>query len=434
MWAFEDTFYQIYPIGFTGAPRVNDGKLAHRILKVKDFIPHLEKLGVRAVLFNPLFESIAHGYDTTDMTRVDCRLGTNEDFAEVSRALHAAGMKVLLDGVLNHVGRDFFAFRDVREKKWDSRYTGWFNISFDGNTGYNDGFWYEAWEGHYELVKLNLRNREVRDFLFDCVRRWIREFDIDGLRLDVAYCLDRDFMRELRQVTGAEKRDFFLMGEALFGDYNPYIADGMLDSVTNYECYKGIYSSINNKNFFEISFSYNRQFGSEPWCLYRGRHLFSFIDNHDVSRIASRLDDPANLPVAWGLLFAMPGIPCIYYGSEWGMKGRKEDGDDALRPAVETPEWNETTDLVRRLIEIRDSVKALVYGGYRNVQVTNRQLVFERKTDGECVYALFNLEDTPFTVCGDYLRGRKTELVENKSLDLDGRYDIPPHSVRLLRG
>lgn len=433
MWAYEGTVYQIYPLGFCGAPKSNDGVLSHRLLKVKDYVPHLKELGVGAVLFNPLFSSEAHGYDQRDLRVVDERLGTNADLKEVVDTLHASGIRVLLDAVFNHVGRGFFAFQDVKEKRENSRYRWWFNIDFGGNSPFGDGFWYEGWEGVYDLVKLNLGNPEVRGYLLDSVRFWIREFGIDGLRLDVAYLLDHGFIRELRQVTNAEKPEFFLFGEALFGDYNPLMADGMLDSVTNYECYKGMYSSINSMNFFEISYSYNRQFGSEPWCLYRGRHLLSFIDNHDVSRITDRLTSQENLRSAWGMLFAMPGIPCIYYGSEWGIRGRKEDGDWALRPAVEKPEWNELTDFVRRLVEIRKKERALSYGGYRNVQITNRQMLFARELDGETVYACFNLENSPWTFRGDFLRGEKTELISGQKLGLDGSFTLQANGVAYLK-
>ncbi|MGX8703741.1 MAG: alpha-amylase family glycosyl hydrolase, partial [bacterium] len=364
---------------------------------------------------------------------VDMRLGTNDDFKEVVDALHTAGIRVLLDAVFNHVGRGFFAFRDVQEKRQGSRYKDWFNINFGGNSPFNDGFWYEGWEGVYDLVKLNLANREVREYLLDSVRFWIRELGIDGLRLDVAYLLDHGFIRELRQVTNAEKPEFFLFGEALFGDYNPLMAEGMLDSVTNYECYKGMYSSINSMNFFEISYSYNRQFGSEPWCLYRGRHLLSFIDNHDVSRITDRLTSLENLRSAWGMLFAMPGIPCIYYGSEWGIRGRKEDGDWALRPAIDAPKWNELTDFVARLVRIRQMEKALCYGSYRNVQITNRQMLFEREFNGERIFACFNLEGSPWTFRGDSLKGEKTELISGQKMSLDGSYTLPAYGVAFLK-
>ena len=143
----ESVFYQIYPLGLCGAPRENDGIPEHRLRRIFDWIPHIEKLGCGAVLFNPLFESDAHGYDTRDYRCVDTRLGTNDELRELCGALHLHGMRVVFDAVFNHVGRGFWAFKDVQEKRWDSPYRDWFHISFDGNSCYNDGFWYEGWEG-----------------------------------------------------------------------------------------------------------------------------------------------------------------------------------------------------------------------------------------------------------------------------------------------
>lgn len=309
MWAYHSTFYQIYPIGFCGAPLSNDGIVTPRIRKVLDWTDYLQSLGIDAILFNPVFESDTHGYDTKDFTKLDCRLGANSDFSEVCQSLHAHGIKIVLDGVFNHVGRNFWAFEDVRKYKWDSAYKDWFHISFDGNSCYNDGFWYEGWEGHFELVKLNLQNPAVVDYLLSCVQKWITEFDIDGLRLDVAYSLDRNFMHRLRNFCTELKPDFALIGEVLFGDYNLIVDDELLHSCTNYECYKGLYSSFNDRNLFEIAHSLNRQFGPEQWCIYRGKHLMTFADNHDVTRIASILNNPSHLPLVYGLLFSMPGIP-----------------------------------------------------------------------------------------------------------------------------
>ena len=331
MWYDEAVIYQIYPLGLCGAPLQNDGDPSqadqHRLLRVLDWVDHIKALGATCVLFNPLFESDAHGYDTRDYNKVDCRLGTNDDLKQVCAALHAAGIRVLLDGVFNHVGRGFWAFKDVQEKKWDSPYKDWFHISFDGNTNYNDGFWYEAWEGCNELVKLNLQHPDVKNYLFDAVRNWVRDYDIDGLRLDVAYCLDLGFLSELRGLANSIKPDFVLVGETLHGDYNRWMNDHACHSVTNYECYKGLYSSFNTGNMHEISYSLNRQFGSEQWCLYTGKHLLSFVDNHDVTRIATTLTDKNCLKPVYGLLFGMPGVPAVYYGSEWGMEGDKRNGD-----------------------------------------------------------------------------------------------------------
>ena len=434
MWAYNSIFYQIYPIGFCGAPVHNDGVCVPRIRKLMDWSEYLQTLGVDSILLNPIFESDNHGYDTRDFKKIDCRLGTNEDFKEVCEDLHKHNVKIVLDGVFNHVGRGFWAFKDVQEKKWDSPYKDWFHISFDGNSCYDDGFWYEGWEGHFELVKLNLQNPAVVDYLLDCVKMWIEEFGIDGLRLDVAYCLDHNFMRRLRSFCEELKPGFALIGEVLFGDYNLIVNDEMLHSCTNYECYKGIFSSFNCMNMFEIAHSLNRQFGPEQWCIYRGKHLMTFVDNHDVTRIASILTNKNHLPLAYGLLFGMPGIPCIYYGSE-GVKA--PDNDYALRPCFEEPKPNELTDFIKELIEVRRNSDALCNGSYRNVVITNHQLIFERRTDNERVLVAINAGDSEFTAGNGELQGTFTELLVNtdeaETVTLNGQLTMPAYSVQFLK-
>lgn len=434
MWAYEGIFYQIYPIGFCGAPTANDGKTVSRILKLKDWSSYLESLGISSILLNPIFESDNHGYDTRDYKKIDCRLGTNEDFAEVCKDLHAHNVKIVLDGVFNHVGRGFWAFKDVQEKKWDSPYKDWFCINFDGNSCYNDGFWYEGWEGHFELVKLNLANSAVVDYLMECVKGWIDEFDIDGLRLDVAYCLDRNFMKRLRSFCQELKPDFALIGEVLFGDYNQIVNDEMLHSCTNYECYKGIYSSFNSMNMFEIAHSLNRQYGPEQWCIYRGKHLMSFVDNHDVTRIASILTNKNHLPLTYGLLLGMPGVPCIYYGSEWGEEGVKAPNNDyALRPCFEEPKPNELTEEIKKMIHVRTGSNALCHGSYRNVVLTNHQLIFERRTDDERMLVAINASDAPFTAHNGELGGTMTDLLTGNEIQMSGQLEMPPYSVQYLK-
>lgn len=434
MWAYEGIFYQIYPIGFCGAPTANDGKTVSRILKLKDWSSYLESLGISSILLNPIFESDNHGYDTRDYKKIDCRLGTNEDFAEVCKDLHTHNVKIVLDGVFNHVGRGFWAFKDVLEKKWDSPYKDWFCINFDGNSCYNDGFWYEGWEGHFELVKLNLANPAVVDYLLECVKGWIDEFDIDGLRLDVAYCLDRNFMKRLRSFCQELKPDFALIGEVLFGDYNQIVNDEMLHSCTNYECYKGIYSSFNSMNMFEIAHSLNRQYGPEQWCIYRGKHLMSFVDNHDVTRIASILTNKNHLPLTYGLLLGMPGVPCIYYGSEWGEEGVKAPNNDyALRPCFEEPKPNELTEEIKKMIHVRTGSNALCHGSYRNVVLTNHQLIFERRTDDERMLVAINASDAPFTAHNGELGGTMTDLLTGNEIQMSGQLEMPPYSVQYLK-
>lgn len=429
MWAYESVFYQIYPLGFCGAPFENDGVLEHRILKVNDWIPHIEKLGANAIYFSPVFESDTHGYNTRDYTKIDTRLGTNEDFQSVCKNLHKAGIKVVLDGVFNHVGRGFWAFQDVLEKRWDSPYKDWFHISFDGNSNYNDALWYEGWEGNYDLVKLNLRNEDVIQHIFSCIKGWVEEFDIDGLRLDVAYCLDHDFLRRLRSFCDGLKPDFFLVGETLHGDYNQWMNDSMLHSVTNYECYKGLYSSFNSMNMFEINHSLLRQFGPDNWTLYKGKHLLSFVDNHDVTRVASILSNENHLPLIYALAFGMPGIPCVYYGSEWGAKAKKEDGDPALRACFEKPEWNDLTTFISKLAEAKKHSNALNYGDFRSVLLTNRHCIFERKTDSERVLVAINADDQPFMAHFDAGCGTAVDLITGETHDFGGGSELAPYSA-----
>ena len=531
MWAYESTFYQFYPLGLLGAPTyapavgdtaAEDAERAqHRILKLADWAPYLDELGVGSIILNPVFAATWHGYDTRDFRELDCRLGTNDDLVAVIKQLHAHGVRILLDGVFNHVGRDFWAFRDVRERKWDSPYKDWFNISFDGNTHFNDGFWYEGWEGNQDLVKLNLKNPAVTDYLIDCIRFWRHELGIDGLRLDVAYSLDHDFIRRLRAVAdelaaepapavvqdaveqaragqgnaaAAEKllsdRAFFLLGETLHGDYSLIVNDQMLDSCTNYECYKGLYSSFNSMNLFEIAHSLNRQFGPEQWCIYRGKHLLAFADNHDVSRLASILTNKRHLVPAYGLLFGMPGIPCLYYGSEWGIageKGRGYEADMKLRPALAAPSAdalkaeeqqiarlgvesdpaaplgalstavahmdlsrlmsegpNALTALITRLARVRASSRALGYGDYHNVNIQNKQLLFERVADAygdqprERVLVAINADEEPHTFYDGTLNCWFEDMLAEgpagaRARELTGSLEVPPMSVMYLR-
>ena len=428
-WAYESVFYQIYPLGFCGAPFENDGVQTHKIKKVEEWIPHMKKLGINAIYFSPVFESDTHGYNTRDYKKIDVRIGTNQDFKEVCQRLHENGIRVVLDGVFNHVGRGFYQFQDVLKNRENSPYLNWFHINLGGNSNYNDGLWYEGWEGNYDLVKLNLQNGEVVHHILDAVQYWIDEFDIDGLRLDVAYCLDENFVRTLRSFTTEKKPDFFLLGEMLHGDYNRLMNDSMLHSVTNYECYKGLYSSFNSMNMFEINHSLLRQFGPENWTLYKGKHLLSFVDNHDVTRVASILSNEKHLPLIYAMCFGMPGIPCVYYGSEWGTRADKSQGDPALRPCFEQPEWNELSEFISKLAEAKKNFEALNYGGFRSVLLTNRQCIFERASGHERVMVAINADEAPFTAHFDAGCGMATDLITGQPHDFGGGSELPPYSA-----
>ncbi|MCL2050897.1 MAG: alpha-amylase family glycosyl hydrolase [Lachnospiraceae bacterium] len=432
MWAFESVFYQIYPLGFCQAPFENDGILANRIGKVIDWIPHMRKLKINAIYFSPIFESDTHGYNTRDYLKLDCRLGTNADFRKVCEKLHENDIRVVLDGVFNHVGRGFPQFQDVIKNRENSRYLHWFNINLDGNSNYNDGLWYEGWEGHYDLVKLNLRHPEVEEHIFSAVKFWVDEFGIDGLRLDVAYCLDMEFLRRLRLFCENLKPNFYLLGEMLHGDYTRMVNPEMLHSATNYECYKGLYSSFNSANMFEIIHSLLRQFGPENWTLYKGLHMFSFVDNHDVTRIATNLDNEKHLPLIYALCFGMPGIPCVYYGSEWGAKGDKKDGDPGLRLSYEVPLFNELSEFIAKLAEAKKKSRALNYGDFRSVVLTNKQCIFERKTEGERVLVAVNMDNEPFTAHFDAGCGMAIDMISGEKFDFGGGSTLLPHRAYFL--
>lgn len=433
---FESSFmYQVYPLGLCDAPYENDGVLAHRLRRLLDngWVDHMSKLGSDCLLLNPVFESISHGYDTTDYKKVDCRLGDNQDLVDLVDACHSRGIKVLLDGVFNHVGRDFWAFKDVQEKRWDSPYAGWFEIDWNGNTEWDDGFSYTTWQGVPYLVKLNHSNFELNDYLAEVIRGWEHDFDIDGLRLDVAYCLDRGFLGYLRTVANelSDKRGdkFLLLGETMFGDYNQWMGDSLCDTVTNYECYKGLWSSMNSANMHEVAYALERQSGSHPWDLYTGKHLIDFVDNHDVPRIATQLADKKQLKPLYGLLFGMAGVPCVYYGSEWGIEGEQKFGDHELRPALEEPEWNELTDWISELAKARSASKAIVWGNYEQLQVTPQQLVFRRCFEDERVIVAVNAASEPAVVHFDAQRGRGRDLISGSEHDFGGGSELAPYSV-----
>lgn len=437
MWYNESAIYQIYPLGLCGAPRQNGPAAAAnpddpRINRLLSWLPHLINLGINAVIFNPLFESDGHGYDTRDMRKLDQRLGTNQDLKRVSAEYQAAGLKIMFDGVFNHVGRGFWAFQDVIQNKYHSQYKDWFYLNFEGNSNYNDGFWYEGWEGHFDLVKLNLHNPEVIDYLLKSVTEWIEQYGISGLRIDVAYTVEKEFLKKLHQHCLQLDPEFFLIGEMIHGDYKQIANHEMCHSATNYECAKSLASAINSNNLFEIAHSFERQFNPEPWALYQGENRFlSFVDNHDIERIATVIQNTKYLPLVYGIMFGQPGIPAIYYGSEWGVEGDTGEADWNLRPNLVQPEWNELTELLEALIAIRKNSHALAYGSYRTVHLNNQQFIFERKSDVERVLIAVNIADQPATIHFDAGCGQAKELVTNTVRDFGGGTTLDPHSIEI---
>lgn len=421
MWFDESVFYQIYPLGFCGAERVNGfGRTVRRLEKIREEIPRLAELGVGAVLLNPLFESESHGYDTVDFFTVDRRLGTNEELKSLIAAFRARGIRVVFDAVFNHVGRKFFAFQEVLKRREETDYRFWFNIDFWGNSAYNDGLNYKNWEGHPELVALRLECADVQNYLLKALGYWIDEFGIDGIRLDVSYLLPPWFLEMIHTYARAKKPDFFLLGEVIHLDAcRQNVSSARLDSITNYESFRSMISAFNSYNLFEIEYSLTRLFGSFEWTLFRGKNLFSFADNHDVERAATALKEGRDLKNLYTLLFTMPGIPCIYYGSEYGVRGDKRDGDASLRPPMDAiPRENE--DLyahIARLIKIRNEHPALAYGSYRKAAVTSASLAFVREGCGEKLIIAINIGAEACSLCVEEGEGRDLMTGERKNMN-----------------
>jgi glycosidase len=396
-WA-DKIFYHIYPLGMCGSPKQNDfsSPAGSGLRSLKHHIPRLLSLGINALYIGPLFESSSHGYDTVDYYHVERRLGNNQDLKELVQIFHDSGIYVILDAVFNHTGRDFFAFKDLRAHKTMSQYADWYlGVDFSRDNEYNDGFFYEGWAGHTSLVKLNLACRGVRDHLLGAVKYWIEEFDIDGLRLDAADVISVDFLRELSSFSKKLKKDFWLMGEIVAGDYRRIAHEGCLDSVTNYELSKSLWSSFRDQNVFELAWTLKREFSASG--LYSDIALYDFVDNHDVNRVSSSLENQAHLFPIYGTLFCVPGIPSIYYGSEFGITGqRNEHSDYELRPKWDD-NWAES-ELAKNLFKelchfskIRKESEALKYGNYCELLVNYNQLfAFSRESKNEKIIIIVN--------------------------------------------
>jgi glycosidase len=396
-WA-DKVFYHIYPLGMCGVPKQNDfcSPAGNGLSSLVKHIPRLLSLGINALYIGPLFESSSHGYDTVDYYHVERRLGNNNDLKELVCILHKNGISVILDAVFNHTGRDFFAFKDIKEKREMSQYADWYsNIDFSRNNKYNDGFSYEGWAGFTSLVKFNLDCPAVRKHLFGAVKYWIEEFDIDGLRLDAANVISVDFLRELSSFSKNLKKSFWLMGEIVAGDYRCLAHEGCLDSVTNYELYKSLWSSFYDQNIYELAWTLKREFSDDG--LYLDLALYNFADNHDVNRVASSLKNPANLFPLYGALFCAPGIPSIYYGSEYGIYGaRSKYSDYELRPAWEDA-WAESDmaktlfNEISRFSKLRRESEALKHGNYCELLVNHEQIfAFSRETKDEKIIVIIN--------------------------------------------
>lgn len=392
-WVEHVIWWHVYPLGFVGAGPELAGASPkpHQLGRLHGWLDHLVALGCNGLALGPVFASRTHGYDTTDYLRIDPRLGDEGDFDALVAACRERGIRVLLDGVFNHAGRDFPPVREALERGADSPAAAWIH-------------WSEGWpvffEGHDQLVALNHSSREVQDLVVEVMTHWL-ERGVDGWRLDAAYAVPPEFWAAVLPRVRERFADAWFVGEMIHGDYQDYVNRSGLDSVTQYELWKAIWSSLNERNLWELD-----------WTIGRHRDLvaaldpLTFLGNHDVTRVASQIGDARHVPHAIALLLFLPGVPSIYYGDEYGLRAVKEErvgGDDAIRP--EMPDapglLADTDDLIwsvyQRMIGLRRRHAWLNRAVVTTSEVANEHLLVRAAgADGQHLTLALNLADDPF--------------------------------------
>jgi cyclomaltodextrinase len=395
-----DIWYHIYPLGFLGAedqnpaPGATDGRVTDRLSELVPWLDYLTDLGITALLMGPVFESETHGYDLVDPYRVDRRLGTEADLVNLIDECHRRSLRVGLDAVFHHVGRQHPYFCDVLTNRQQSAWCDWFEIDFD-RPGH-DGFSYANFEGHGQLVKLNHANPQVLEWAVDVGKFWLKR-GVDAFRLDAAYALPPAFLAEFADRLRAARADVSLIGEVIHGDYIRAARASHLTTVTQYELWKAIWSSLNDGNFFELAHALERHANFcqhfSPW---------TFVGNHDTTRIATQLTDKRNLPHAMAVLFSIPGTPAVYGGDEQGAEGTKYDraGGDAqvrrpppYRPTELTGEHLDLWQLHHDLIAVRRQRPWLATGKLRVTRLENRFLTYEVRSSGGSLVAALSTAD-----------------------------------------
>ncbi|HET6794284.1 MAG TPA: alpha-amylase family glycosyl hydrolase [Acidimicrobiales bacterium] len=413
-WLTGRSLYQVHALRASGAPDANPDVHAGApcgdgLRRLIPWLEHVAGLGCGGLLLTPVAVSATHGYDTVDPLRLDQRLGDEAAFDDLVEACRRHGLRLVLDGVFNHVGRAFPPFADVLANGAASPYADWFRLDF--SAGGPDGFSYRDFEGHRELVALNHRSPAVLDWAVEVACHWL-DRGADGWRLDVAYAVPRPFWHDFAARVLARHPDAWLFGEMIHGDYAGFVDEGGLHSVTQYELHKAVWSSLNDRNLFELAWALDRHRGFAE--VFRP---VTFVGNHDVTRIASNLKDPDHLGPAVGLLFTLPGTPCVYYGDELGATGTKGEGagaDSALRPALDElpdpasladpaspagggPGAAATLDLYRSLVDFRRRRPWLDDGALTVSDLANEHIRIQVEADGGGPAALLvvHLADGP---------------------------------------
>ncbi|MFC6091890.1 alpha-amylase family protein [Saccharothrix lopnurensis] len=419
-WVRHAVWWHVYPLGFTGAePRLAaDAPVAHRLGHLTAWLDHLLELGASGLALGPVFASETHGYDTTDHYRVDPRLGDDGDFDALVAAASARGVRVLLDGVFNHVGRGHAAFRAVLEQGPSAPTASWFRLRPDA--AWTDAAWtpgtepdYDDFEGHRHLVALDHSCPAVVDHVADVMIHWL-DRGVAGWRLDAAYAVPKEFWAQVTERVRARHPHAYLMGEVIHGDYTAFVTEGGLDSVTQYELWKAVWSSLNDRNFHELAHALRRHDGFLEHFV-----PYTFLGNHDVTRIASRLTDPAHLAHALVVLATTGGTPAVYAGDEHGFRGVKEDragGDDEVRPpfpaspAELSPVGLPVFHLHQELLGLRRRHAWLHRARTEVLDVSNEFLAYASAEEGERVVVAMSTAGGPVEVrvpgAGDVLAGR----------------------------
>jgi cyclomaltodextrinase len=370
-WVRHAVWWQIYPLGFTGAYPAGGPDEPHRLGRLHAWLDYAIELGASGLALGPVFASETHGYDTVDHFRIDPRLGDEDDFAALMTAAHDRGLRVLLDGVFNHVGRGHPAFQAVLRDGDRAPAAGWFARQGDGHA---------TFEGHPGLVALNHAEPAVADLTVDVMRHWL-DRGADGWRLDAAYAVPAEFWAGVLARVRERHPEAYIVGEVIHGDYAEFVASSTVDSVTQYELWKAIWSALNSANFFELSWALERHNG-----FLDGFVPLTFVGNHDVTRIASRLTDERDLPLALAILLTVGGTPSLYAGDEQAFRGVKEDragGDDAVRPrfpdkpADLVPYGRPTYRLYQELIGLRRRHPWLHRARTSTVRLTNERFAYD---------------------------------------------------------
>jgi cyclomaltodextrinase len=401
-WIEHAIFWQVYPLGFVGAEKAarTEPGVVHRLPQLIAWLDYAVELGASALLLAPIFASTSHGYDTIDYHAIDPRLGDDADFDALIAAAHGRGLRVVLDGVFNHTGREYPAFQRALTQGSQSPDAALFRIDFDKRSadGTPD---YADFEGHAELPALNHEAPAVADLVVDVMTHWLKR-GADGWRLDAAYAVPHAFWARVLPRVRADFPEAYIFGEVIHGDYVKFVRESTADSVTEYELWKATWSGINERNFFELS-----------WTLERHNALLdafvplTFIGNHDVTRIASRIADERHLPHALVVLLTTGGTPCIYYGDEQAFRGLKEDragGDDAIRPAFPAapadlaPFGWPTYRLQQTLIGLRRRHPWLHRARTHVLSLSNTQFVFEAFEGDTRITVALNLDDKELMV------------------------------------